>query len=126
MIDLKDVLRNQWVEYSGGSRSESNMLMFDEESEPPRLVIRYVFDWDTKDVVTLSFELNPNDFDSLVDELIGKGYSSLTKKDNKQDLFFEWKVSEDRVMMRIDGQAYAGPEGKVRYLLNEFRDLIVF
>lgn len=126
MIDLKEILRNQWVEYSGGSRSESNMLMFDEESEPPRLVIRYVFDWESKDVVTLPFELDNGDFDHLVDELIGTGYSSLTKKDDKQELFFELKLSEDRVMMRMDGQAYAGPEGKVRYLLSEFRDLIVF
>lgn len=126
MIDLKEILRNQWVEYSGGSRSESNMLMFDEESEPPKLVVRYVFDWESKEVVTLPFDLSPGDFDSLVDELIRKGYSSLTKKDDKQDLFFEWKLLEDRVMMRMDGQSYAGPEGKVRYLLSEFRDLIVF
>src|SRR5258706_10395665 len=124
MLDLKEILLNQWIEFSGGSRSESNTLMFDDE-EPPKLLIKYVFDWDTKDVVTLSFELNTGDFDRLVDELIEKGYSSLTKKDDKQELFFEWKLSEDRVLMRMDGQAYAGPEGKVRYLLSEFRDLII-
>ena len=124
MLDLKEILLNQWIEFSGGSRPESNTLMFDDE-EPPKLLIKYVFDWDTKDVVTLSFELNTGDFDRLVDELIEKGYSSLTKKDDKQELFFEWKLSEDRVLMRMDGQAYAGPEGKVRYLLSEFRDLII-
>jgi hypothetical protein len=124
MLDLKEILLNQWVEFSGGSRPESNTLMFD-DGEPPRFLVKYVFDWDTKDVVTLSFELDPGDFDCLVDELIEKGYSSLTKKDDKQELFFEWKLSEDRVLMRMDGQAYAGPEGKVRYLLSEFRDLII-
>ncbi len=100
------------------------MLMF-ENGEYPRLRIKYVFDWETKDVVTLSFELEMGDFDSLVSELLSKGHSSITKKDDKQELFFEWKLSEDRVMIRLEGQAFVGPEGKVRYLLNEYRDLII-
>lgn len=124
MIDLKDVLSDQWVEFSGGSRPDTNMLMF-ETGLTPKLHVKYVFDWETKEVITLSFELEIGDFDKLFNELMSSGYSAITKKDDKQELFFEWKLSEDRVMIRLEGQAYAGTEGKVRYLLSEYRDLIV-
>ena len=62
------------------------MLMF-ESGEQPRLNLRYVFDWKTEDVVTLSFELVPGDFDTLISELLSKGSSSLQRNDNKQELF---------------------------------------
>jgi hypothetical protein len=59
-----------------------------ENGEQPQLHIKYVFDWETKEVVNLSFELEAGDFDKLVSELMSNGYSSMTKKDDKQDLFF--------------------------------------
>ena len=124
MIDLNETILDQWVEFSGGSRPNSNKLMF-ESGEEPRLNIQYVFDWDTKEIVNLSFRLRKGDFEDLLDDLMSKGYSSLTLKDDSQELFFEWKMSEDRIMIRIDGQSYAGPEGKVHYLLSDFRDLIL-
>ena len=125
MLDLKEFLPDKWIEYSGGSRPSTNMLMF-ETGEQPRLNIRYVFDWETKEVVNLSFDLDPGDFDKLVGELMSKGYSSLTRNSDKQELFFEWELSEDRVRIRLEGCTIAGIEGKVRYRLGEFRDLILF
>ncbi len=123
MLDLNEMLLDQWIEYSGGLRPGANMLRF-EGGEHPQLIIRYVFDWETEDIVTLSFDLELGDFDKLVSGVMSKGYSSLSKESQSQKLFFEWKLSEDRIMIRLDGQAFSGTEGKVRYLLSEFRDLI--
>lgn len=122
---LKVLLLNEWVEYSGGSRPGTNKMRFSDDKDGQHLDICYVFDWNTSETVNLSFKLDPGDFDYLVDHLFADSFAFLKKENSNEELQFEWKVSEGKIQFRVNGRGLSGPEGYIRYLVNDFRDLII-
>jgi|GEM_PF-4709694 len=122
---LKELLLNKWVEYSGGSRPGTNKLRFSDDNDGQHLDISYIFDWNTNEAVNLSFKLDPDDFDYLINHLFADSFASLKKESANEELIFEWKLAEGKIQFRVNGRGLSGFEGYIRYLVDDYRDLLI-
>jgi len=126
MNNLHELLFDKWIEYSGGSRPKSNTLKFEKMGdEDVRLNVRYVFDWETEETVHLSFIISRKEYDDLVDKLEQSGFARLEKADRTNRLIFEWRITGEKIQIRIELRNSASLDGPITYQLTEFRDLLV-
>ncbi len=118
-MDLNAFLQNKWIEYSGGSRPETNFIRFEKQgSGDVDIKIRYIFDWDTEEVVNLNFRITKLEYDRLVNELQETGFSKFAG----EKLLFEWRFNEERIQFRLKGTSISPLSGPITYNLSEYRD----
>jgi hypothetical protein len=119
---IEGAFLNKWLEYSGGSRPGSNLLKFEDDGAGEvSILIHYVFDWNTRETVDLSFKISMADFQNLLDELSKENYAKL----DKDDLNFEWRLSEGRIQFRLEGKNMTPFNGAISYRMPEYADLIL-
>lgn len=125
-MNLNEFLKNRWIEYSGGSRPGTNMLCFSDVAEGKmKLQIKYVFDWESDDVVNMAFDITSDEYENLVSALLQSGYAKLDRVNDHGSLIFKWKLSEGKISFQIDGRSIANLHGPSRYYLPEFVDLLI-
>lgn len=124
-MNLREILLNKWVEFGGGSRLGTNKLRFTDLGEQGiMLTLRYVFDWETREIENMNFFLSHSEFDQLIGQLLREEHATLEKKDERQELLFEWKLVENHIFFRLSGRATSELGNHSQYQMLDFERLI--
>lgn len=125
-MNIRESLLNKWIEFSGGSRPGSRMIRFEEiKDSAVMLQIRYVYDWNTMETITMSFDLSHKEFDQLVNTLIEKGYAAFNRDTNKERLSFEWRLSEGVITFRLACHQKVDYYGGQGFQMTEYSQLLL-
>jgi hypothetical protein len=102
------------------------MIYFsDKENEQPKILIRYVFDWNTGEISNLSFELSPAELEKLLNQLRENKHSVLDKPNANGLAFFEWHLSnEGEILFRLKGRSQDSLIGPSQYEMQTFATLM--
>lgn len=123
---LQDELLNRWIEYGGGSRPGSYMIRFAELDDSKLVLqIRYIFDWNTMETVLLNFTVTRDELNQLISQLVDTGHATLQKESEKEKLFFEWRQTDGRILLRIEGRNRQGRYGSAQYRMEKFAELML-
>lgn len=126
-MELKSKLLNNWIEYTGGSRPKTNFIRFQDMGERGFLIaLKYVFDWNTKEVVNLQFFLTNHDFDELVTGLVERGNARIDRMDDIESLSFEWfRDRNEYIQFRLNGVGSYYVGGRGGYQMRDFERLLL-
>jgi hypothetical protein len=124
-IITEDMILDQWIEFSGGSRPGSSFIKFEEFDGEIIFHLKYVFDWDTKETTHFSKKISRDDFILLLEDLNQKSYAKIESRSKTENLVFEWRASEGRVQIRLELGNSSNLDGPGTYFLAEFRDLLL-
>lgn len=123
-MEVRELLRGKWLEYSGGSRPGTNRIRFiDAERDAVCIELCYVFDWNTREIQHLSFQLTRAQFDKLVEELLTAGYGILDTREENKSLLFEWKATDTGFAFRLKGHTLSAFEGPIGIDLVDFHNV---
>lgn len=126
-MNLRDMLLDRWIEHGGGSRPLTNTLRFSDLGvQGIVLTLRYVFDWETKEVENMHFRLSHPEFNHLIAELEAKGYSKIENENDTQKLLLELKVIESHIFLKLCGKCNSELGNPTNYQMLEFERLMGF
>ncbi len=118
---VSDLLRGDWLQYSGGSRPGSTGIRFIRTDDGEiHLELFYVFDADTHETERFSFELSASDFAQLTQGLLATGSSVLERNDGFR---FEWKTSPRGFEFKVRGRGVDPFSGSRSVDFAEFREV---
>lgn len=118
---VSDLLRGDWLQYSGGSRPGVTGIRFlGTDDGEVHLQLFYVFDANTNEAEEFSFELSRTEFEQLARDLVGAGSAVLERNDGFR---FEWRRSPRGFEFKIRGRG-ADPFSGSRVIdFAEFREV---
>lgn len=121
-MQASQLLKGEWLEYSGGSRPGTNKIRFMQvDKDTVFLELWYVFDWDKHETQSLAFHISRCEFDQLVEGLLREGHASLDKSTEGQRLHFQWKEAPNGFAFYLIGHTTATFEGPIGVEIKDFR-----
>ena len=123
-MNVDELLRGEWFDFSGGSRPNSRKISFLRLPDSRVAIdVVYVFDWERDETETLGFLVDDQAFERFIDELLTTGSATLYSRSEIQELSLECRLTNDGFQFRLDGQTVLSLGGPNRFQMKEFADV---